>query len=190
MTFTGLFLLGILVLSSPAGGSDDPAGPDKLVLQDGKTVQCTVLDLSDEEVVIRVKKRRVVVPRAKISDIERPLPSGFEDFFQKQAANTTNAEGWRKLAGFCEKKGARVEHRECLREILKLEPDDRDAHLALGHAQLEGGWLSEQEVAAKIQEGYDLEDGELVPSARLVMEKENMNADHRSANGDPTVMSG
>lgn len=188
----GLFLLSGLLLGVPglkrsatpqasASEADGPAGADKLVLRSGKTIWCTVLDLSADEVVIRSDEGRSVFKREEVSGIERAVPERFEEFFEKHAAKTTTVSGWRKLADFCRNKKAHVEQRKCLREIVALDPGNRQARLELGHALFEDEWLTEEQVAEKIAAGYRLEEGELVPDAALLARLEKEKAAEKEA---------
>jgi len=49
-----------------------------------------------------------------------------------------------------------------MREILELDPKDEEAHRDLGEALLDGAWVGEKEVQAKLEAGYELREGKLV----------------------------
>jgi hypothetical protein len=139
---------------------------DKLTLKDGTAVEGEVLDVTEKKVVIAVgkEKQKKTYARTEVGDITRAAPEHLLGLFQRRSealkASGTAAD-WKALALFCIEQELLPEHRQALREVLRLAPEDRDARHALGHATLDGRWLDEDEVQVKLQEGFDLVDGRL-----------------------------
>ncbi len=71
-------------------------------------------------------------------------------------------DAWYGLGVTCAKKRLGVEGALCFMHVLVLDPEHRKAHIALGHAELDGTWLGRAEVRKKIAEGYVKKDGTLV----------------------------
>ena len=166
-----IFLLSLLLVPvSPGMGEESiPAAPamDRVTLQGGKTVEGSIIDITDLRVVVVSGGEggtRSVHPRGEVQKIERAAASALLEFFERKLGEYRGsaAELW-KLADFCSTKKILPERRRALREVIRIEPDNLQARLELGHAKLDGKWLGEEEVEAKLLENYEIQNGELVP---------------------------
>ncbi len=135
---------------------------DRVVLCDGKIYTGTLLEILEDKVILRYVGRNFYIPRKDVRRIHRELPQIYDEFFKKKAKETSTVDAWWSLAKFFESKRAFPEQRACLRAMLKLDPDNEKARRALGHARLDGRWLTEEEVDEKRDEGYVVVDGNLV----------------------------
>ncbi|MBI4603787.1 MAG: hypothetical protein HY721_17670, partial [Planctomycetes bacterium] len=159
--------MGLACLLARARGAEALAS-DKVTLKDGKVVEGEVLDLTEKKVVVAAGKdgkERKTYSRAQVASIERSAPENVLQLCErklKSLAGSKSLEDWKGLALFCEKQKLHPERRRALREILKIDPENREARLALGHASLDGRWLDEDEVELKLKEGFELADGKLV----------------------------
>jgi hypothetical protein len=144
-------------------GAEKSAAPkeDVLILKDGKQLSGTLLDIQEAAYVLRNAGGKVFVARKDVAKLERADHAELGLFFKKADTETKTADAWRKLAQICARKNALPEERECWRRVLKLTPDDAEAHTKLGEALLDGKWILEPDVDAKVKEGYRLVDGKL-----------------------------
>jgi len=144
-------------------GAEKSAAPkeDVLVLKDGKKISGTLIDIQEAAYVLRSADGKVFVARKDVATLERAEHAELGLFFKKADSETKTADDWRKLAQICARKNALPEERECWRRVLNLAPDDAEAHTKLGEALLDGKWLLEPDVEARLKEGLRLVDGKL-----------------------------
>ena len=154
---------------SRGAGEESPAPPtmDRITLKGGKTIEGSLIDITDDRVVVLSDGEggtRSVHPRGEVQAIERAATRELLDFFERKLGEYRgSAAELSKLADFCSTKKILPERRRALREIIRLEPDNVQARLELGHAKLDGKWLGEEEVEAKLLENFQVQNGELVP---------------------------
>jgi hypothetical protein len=90
--------------------------------------------------------KEVLTPRPEESQYEKIRP---------QYPDTV--DGQRKLAAWCLDHGLTNLRRTHLRRIIELDPNDADARHALGYAQVDGQWVTPEEL--RIKQGYRLYKG-------------------------------
>ena len=163
-------LLPLLFIPVSRGaGEESPAPPavDRITLKGGKTIEGSVIDITDHRVVVLSGGEggtRSVHARGEVQAIERAATRELLDFFERKLGEYRgSAAELSKLAEFCSMKKIVPERRRVLREVIRLEPDNVQARLELGHAKLDGKWLGEEEVEAKLLENFQVQNGELVP---------------------------
>ncbi|HVR74161.1 MAG TPA: hypothetical protein VMT52_07515, partial [Planctomycetota bacterium] len=147
------------------GGEKESVPPDRIVLDDGKEAEGQVLDITEQVVLLSVGSVKIAFPRGEVKEIRRAAPAKILAFCARKSeeyAKTGTAGEWRSLARFAIDRMLLPEHRSALREVLRLEPEDEAAHRGLGHALHEGRWLEEEEVEAKLKEGFVVSDGKLL----------------------------
>ena len=169
-THVSIVLLPLLLIPvSPGAGEESPAAPavDRVTLKGGKTIEGSILDITDSRVVVLSGGEdgtRSIHPRSEVQAIERAATKELLDFFERKLGEYRgSAADLSKLADFCSTKKILPERRRALREVIRLEPDNIQARLELGHAKLDGKWLGEEEVEAKLLENFLIQNGELVP---------------------------
>lgn len=148
---------------------------DRIVLADGKEAEGQVLDITEKVVLLSAASVRIAFPRGEVKEIRRAAPAQILAFCARKSeeyAKAGTAKEWRSLAKFAIDRMLLPEHRAALREVIRLEPQDEAAHLALGHALHGGQWLEEEEVEAKLKEGFVVSDGKLLkPTQTTVRER-------------------
>jgi hypothetical protein len=168
------------VLGLPDGSKEAPAKPGKdvLVLKEGKRLPGTLLDITADEYILRTAEGKVFIARKDVTSIERDNDPGLAAFLKGTDAAAKSADEWRRLAQICGRQAALPEERECWRRVLSLAPDDPEAHGRLGEASLDGKWLREKEVEAKLAAGYRVEEGKLVrgPVTSVARDKQGTGA--------------
>ena len=148
---------------------EDPGDPgsymnmgDELTLKDGKSFQGTLLDILPDEYVIWTDRTKQFVPRSSVEFVQRSISRSFFSFFKKRQSEARTLKDWKDLGEFSRKKGGYPELRACMRHVIELDPKDEQAHRVLGDALLAGAWVSEKEVQAKLEAGYEVREGKLV----------------------------
>jgi hypothetical protein len=175
-TLLTVLLAGGEVLGLPEEAKGSPpgvgtAGSDALVLKDGKRLSGTLLDITESECVVKTAEGKVFVARKDIAAIERAREPGLAPLIKSTEAPAKSVEDWRRLARICARQDAFPEERECWRRLLKLAPDDAEARARLGEASLDGRWLAEKEVEAKLKQGHRIVDGALKRKPATVVAK-------------------
>ena len=165
-----LFLTGLLLAQGGVfAKSTKTKARDEVVLTDGKIIRGTLLDTLDDELVIEGENGKLFIEIGRVKRIERSTPPGFQEFFERGKKRAKDVKDWKKLGKFCEKKGAHPELRVCMRKVLAFDSEDEEARRVLGHLFFERRWLVEREVAERLQMGYRIVDGALVPPATKVV---------------------
>jgi hypothetical protein len=154
---------------------ESPALPDKITLADGKVLEGSLFDVTEKKVVIEAGGEKKTFLRDKVKDIQRGARKEVLQFFQTtfdKYLKSGTVKQWRQLADWCQKKQVQPERRKALRELVRVDPADAEAHTELGHALLEGRWLDEEETEAKLKEGYEVSGGKLVKRTVTVVKKD------------------
>jgi hypothetical protein len=148
---------------------------DTLTLTDGKMLKGTLLDVTADHVVLRTESGKEILERPRVQKIDRSAESKALDFvaryMARYEAEATPIADWKQLADFCRKHGLFPEQRACLRQVIRLAPDDAEARAALGEVLVDGRWLTEVEVEKKRREGFDFEKKESKEGPTVVVKK-------------------
>lgn len=160
MKYLGCALVSIAILGVvPGTGADEkPAGKagDTLTLQDQTTVSGAIIDITDRKVVIEVDKKLQSFPRQQVKTIGRAALEKTLASYRKKAEaleDSGTLDEWKALAAYCRTEQLVPERRQCLRQVLRLDPNQVETRVELGHAELNGSWLSEDEVEGKDKNG-------------------------------------
>ena len=140
-----LCTLVVLVACLAAGG--DLWG-DLVTLKDGREWEGTIESESGQNVVIGTVGGPVTVPRTDIAEIHRG-PTRRQQYQERRAALTQDdVDGHLSLARWCRTQGFAREARYHFQLALALDPQNTEAHQALGHQQVDGRWLTHEEAMA------------------------------------------
>jgi RNase P/RNase MRP subunit p29 len=141
-----LSLLVILSLGLISAGY--LARADVLKLRDGRQWEGTIISETDQEVVIRTAGGPVTVPKSDIATLSRG-PSRQEQYAERRRALAEgDVAGHLALARWCREQNLVSEARGEYQVVLTLDPENAEAHQALGHQQVEGRWLTFEEAMA------------------------------------------
>lgn len=125
--FTLLFALASLVPIRSI-----PPAPDRIVLENGKSIDCRVLMESAEKIVYREDRKQHEVLRADVREV-RSIERSLADYL-KVAASTksTDAAAQADLAQHAERLGLPDEARNAWLRVLSIDPANGDAWTVLG----------------------------------------------------------
>lgn len=131
---------------------------DTIYLTDGSSREGTVVRQDEKQVDLEVSvgrlKATVSIPRREIRHIERGL-SANERLTQeverhRSVLKDDDAQGWFQFAEWLgTRPGFGPDRRQAYEKVISIDPDHARAHRALGHAKVNGRWMTEEEVMAE-----------------------------------------
>ena len=132
-------ILGGLVLASSAAA-------DVVHLKDGRKVEGTVVEQTDQKVVVQTK---FGVNEFKASEVDRVEEKSTpkEEFKTRQAAAAGDAGALYKLYVWAKGQGLQSDAKRALRDVVKVDPDHENARKLLGYVRFGDRWVSEKEKA-------------------------------------------
>lgn len=135
-----------------------PLAADVVTLADGRTLEGKVVEQDDAHVVIETTfQGRQDVPRAQVKSVDtRTLPLREQLAFRREQAGNDPVKLW-SLYDWCKSSGFTDELRPLLEQIVRQKPDDAKARKALGHAKVDGRWMSPEEQAVHEQARHEAE---------------------------------
>lgn len=145
------------------------AAPEQaiIVLKDGVEIEGEIIEETDEAVVIRSPFGKSTIQRSRIREIKRgenPLRDEFNERFDR-ASKKERIKDLIVLADWALEKGLMPEQKRALRRVVEIDPQHREARMALGHAKLDGEWVDEVRVRQLETEGYQRKGENLVKVA-------------------------
>jgi hypothetical protein len=121
------------------------ARADEVRLKGAGKVTGQIVERTETAVVVETGPGRVTIARARIERIVESR-SAIEVYGARALVlRPTDAEGWTGLARFAAENGLSAQSRQAWSRVLAVEPDNPEANAALGRAQIEGRWMSEDE---------------------------------------------
>ena len=152
---------------------------DKVVLRSGKTyTDCEAEVRQDGFIIIHTEHGQLGVASAYVQRIIRDVRSREECRGRREKLDPTDAQGLHQVALFCKEQKLWRTYRELLEKVVELEPDHTAARLGLRHRQVEGRWLSLEELRefeevkrAKARLGLVRWKGEWVPEEQAEAER-------------------
>jgi hypothetical protein len=144
----GRATLSVLLVLSLSLISGALVRADVLKLRDGRQWEGTIISETDQEVVIRMVGGPVTVPRSDIVAVSRG-PTRQEQYAERRRALAEgDVAGHLTLARWCREQKLVAEARAEYQAVVALDPQNAEAHQALGHQQVDGRWLTFEEAMA------------------------------------------
>ncbi|MFC1705927.1 hypothetical protein ACFL59_03780 [Planctomycetota bacterium] len=157
------FLLCMSVFASP-----EPEAPDTVFLTDGRTIQCRILEETDEGVRVSARGIEHEFSWDDIDRIQRRGDLDAELAKRLKATDPSDAEALYELGAWCVKQGLMEQAQEVYGRSLAADPDYEPTRAALGHRRMGGKWYTPEDYKRKVQ-GYVEWQGKLVPPEDLGM---------------------
>lgn len=122
-----------------------PAWSDVVHLKDGRKVEGTVVEQTDQKVVVQTK---FGVNEFKASDVARVEKKATpeEEFKARREAADGDAAKLYELYLWAKAQGLKSEPSRVLRDVIKVDPEHENARKLLGYEKYEGEWLTEKEL--------------------------------------------
>jgi len=142
-----------------------PAFADRVVLKGGGVLTGVVVESNERGVVLEVGPGRIGLPASRVERVETGASA--LGSFRARAATLPpgDAASWVELAFWARAQGLETQAREALERALQSDPQNADAHRALGHVLLGGAWLSLEE-SYRAQGLLPFEGGWVTPAER------------------------
>jgi len=138
-------------------------GADDVVLFDsGRKVRGKIEKITKKIVYIKTGERVRRFRASAVWRISKGDPRARSEIKRLWGRTPDRPDAWYSLGVKCHRMKLKVEGVVCFEYVLKLDPDHEKAHIALGHALLDGKWLSRLEVKKKLAEGYVKRKGRLI----------------------------
>jgi hypothetical protein len=122
------------------------ARADEVHLVDGGRLEGVVTVVGDE-VRVETALGVVSVAAAEVARIERGEGGAVAEYRRRAAAvDHDDVQGWLRLATWAREAGLAAQAMEAVEQVLRVAPDNAEAHQRLGHVQHEGRWVTEAEL--------------------------------------------
>lgn len=161
--FSFLFVLGFAAV----------AAGEVFVLENGGRITGDLTNPNEiprEKYVVRTSEGTVVtLDRRQVKQILRPRPEELE--YEKLWPRCPDTvEGQWKMAEWCSERLLLEQRQKHLRRILELDPNHEQARRALGYSQIDGRWMTQEEVMTS--RGYVRHGGKWVLPQEKQLEEE------------------
>ena len=147
------------------------ASADQVVLKGGRKLTGVVVERSPRSVAIEVGPGRVTLPMSQVEAIETGASALATYRARAEGLRQGDANGWLDLAFWARDAGLETQAQDAFARVLAIDPGNASAHAALGHVQLAGRWLSQEE-SYRAQGLVPFEGSWLSPAEREAMLQE------------------
>jgi hypothetical protein len=118
------------------------AEADEVYLKGGGRLVGVIVERSAQSVLMDVGPGQVSVPLARVDHVvSGPSPLAI---YRERAARLarTDVESWLDLAAWAADRELTTQSREAYEHVLRIDPRNATAHLALGHVSVSGQWMT------------------------------------------------
>lgn len=123
------------------------AHADRIILADGRVLEGKA-EARDEVFLVTLRRGWVELPKALVARVEE-APLSWEVYAEKAAALAKeDVAGHLALAAWCREANLPEEARREWEAARAADPDCAEARRGLGHRQVDGKWLTEEEIRA------------------------------------------
>lgn len=164
VSISALWLLSVLATTAPA---------DVFVLTSGGRISGELLKRTEpphRQYIIQVADgSKVTLDPDQVADVIRQRPAEAEyERIRPTYADTVEAQS--ELAQWCRDHKLSAQREVHLRRVIELDPTNAEAHLGLGHSQVDGQWTSREDVMTK--RGYVKHKGKWMLPQEIELDKE------------------
>jgi hypothetical protein len=154
----GTPFLGAVLLTVAA-----QAGADQIVMRTGGRIDGVVVEQTATAVVIETGPGRVTLPMSRVAQVVKGHSA--LDTWREQSASlhAVDVQGWAALARWAGEAGLSTQSADAWYRVLASDPHNVEANRAVGHVQVGGTWLGEDE--AYRARGYVMYEGRWVSQA-------------------------
>lgn len=134
-----------LTLWLAVGVAAGAASADEVYLKSGGKLSGKVVSRSATTIEVEVGAGKIGVPVASVLRVEEGR-SPLQEYEERAGRlEAKDAEGWVALGDWATAQGLGTQAREAYHRALSASPGDPRANAALGHVQVDGRWVSEEE---------------------------------------------
>lgn len=146
---------------------------DRVFLKGGGVLTGVVVQRDAERIVLEVGPGRVGVPMSRVERVETGASALAEYRARAAELDADDARGWVELALWARGQGLETQARAALELALRADPQNADAHRALGHRLFAGAWLTLEE-SYRAQGLVPFEGAWLTPAEREAAVRDRM----------------
>lgn len=140
------------------------AGADEVLLKGGGKVSGRILSRTDQAIEVDVGAGTVTIPMTSVVRIDAKR-SPLDDYYERAGQlRDDDVAGWLRLGSWASSQGLGTQARTAFEHVTAVDPENADAHQALGHVRLEGRWVTQEE--SYRARGYVQFDGEWMTPAQ------------------------
>lgn len=143
---------------------------DEVILKSGGKVSGRIVQRTSTTVEVDVGAGTVSITLDRVERIEESR-SALDDYYDRAGRlGSSDRDGWLALAQWASSQGLSAQAGEAYHRVLGIDPGNAEANQALGHVQVDGRWVSEEE--GYRARGYVQYQGEwMTPAQRDALEK-------------------
>ncbi|RME04318.1 MAG: CAP domain-containing protein [Planctomycetota bacterium] len=145
---------------------------DVIFLQNNGRIEGEILEYGEEVVVIKTKWGRVKIPHDQILKIVKA--KNIQEVFQKKLKKIPpdDVDALYRLALWCKENKLEKQKIECLKKIIRIQPNHSDARRELGHKFYRGKWRTYREYM--LLRGYVFYAGEWMTKEEYLNRKQGL----------------
>ena len=120
---------------------------DIIYLKDGSVKKGKIVGETQTAYILDSFGDKITIPKSKVFKVEKGVKTPREIFREKyRKIDKTDTLDLLDLADWCKEHHLDREARRLYKKVLKIEPDNEEAHQALGHVQYKGKWVTRREL--------------------------------------------
>ena len=132
------FFISLLFPSSLLG--------DVVILRDGRKLEGKIIEETKDYIVLEMKFGTQKFSRSEVKEIEKK-ETPTEIFKEKyEETDKNDVDALLDLAEWCKENKLFAEMKKVYTRVLRVDPDNKVAHSALGHVEYKGKWYSKKEI--------------------------------------------
>jgi hypothetical protein len=126
-------------------GVSGPAFADEVMLKGGGRVVGSVVARSNTTITIETGPGRLTLPLERVEKVTegRSVLSAYQQ--RSENLRPDDVAGWLELGIWARDRGLATQARQAFERVAKLDPSSQVAQEALGNAQVDGRWVSQDE---------------------------------------------
>lgn len=124
------------------------ARADVVVLKDGRQIEGTVIEQTDQRVVIQTRFGINEFSAAEVERVDRKATPQ-EEFKSRRASAEGDAKALYELYLWAQGNGLKGEAKRVLRDVIEIDPDHENARKLLGYVRHDGEWMTAKEKASR-----------------------------------------
>ena len=121
------------------------AHADQVFLKTGGEIKGEIVERRADALVMEVGPGRLTLPMSSVARVVASTTDLGHYRARAAALAPRDAPGWLDLAAWARGRGLATQAREAFERVLATDPENATAHVALGHARVDGRWLGVEE---------------------------------------------
>ena len=156
--------LRVLLLTLLIGASSTSRA-DVVFLNHGGKLEGRIVESNESSVQIDIGAGSLTIPMSSIDRIEEGVSPLHEYEDRAAKLGEQDREGWLELARWASRAGLGTQSLLAFEQVLKIDPNDPEANLALGRVRFEGQWMT-QDQAYRARGQVNFEGQWMMPAER------------------------